>query len=214
MLWETIDRTQFARYINPDRIIFFENNPSAVGGSGFQLAFLNQKLKDLKDGKAGLALTLEAQPQGTEERPFVPPKAVVRYPSLTRQNYQETLINGNDRNPDGTPKDWMVLLSKSDSGITVRPNTVTTLELLQGVLVLKRLLDLNRSMPLTLKEFHIGRQIIFPSQEELQQGYHLIDREVAKLFYEVYNYYPVFEQEFNRETRQMNAMLEKIGPRQ
>jgi hypothetical protein len=124
------------------------------------------------------------------------------------------LINGNDRNPDGTPKDWMVLLSKSDSGITVRPNTVATLELLQGVLVLKRLLDLNRSMPLTLKEFHIGRQIIFPSQEELQQGYHLIDREVAKLFYEVYNYYPVFEQEFNRETRQMNAMLDKLSRQQ
>jgi Flp pilus assembly secretin CpaC len=214
MLWETIDRTQFARYINPDRIIFFENNPSAAGGSGFQLAFLNQKLKDLKDGKTGLALTLEAQPQGTEERPFVPPKAAVSYLDVSVQNYPGLLINGNDRNPDGTPKDWMVLLSKSDSGITVRPNTVATLELLQGVLVLKRLLDLNRSMPLTLKEFHIGRQIIFPSQEELQQGYHLIDREVAKLFYEVYNYYPVFEQEFNRETRQMNAMLDKLSRQQ
>ena len=209
MLWETIDRTQFARYINPDRIIFFENNPSAVGGSGFQLAFLNQKLKDLKAGKTGLALTLEAQPQGTEERPFVPPKAVVSYLDVSVQNYPGSLINGNQRNPDGTPRNWTVLLSKNYSGIRVSP-----LELLQGVLVLKRLLDLNRSMPLTLKEFHIGRQIIFPSQEELQQGHHLIDREVAKLFYEVYNYYPVFEQEFNRETRQMNAMLDKLSRQQ
>jgi general secretion pathway protein D len=208
MLWETIDRTQFARYVNPDRIIFFENNPSAVGGSGFQLAFLNQKLKDLKDGKTGLALTLEAQPRGTEDRPFVPPKAMVSYLDVSVQNYPGLLINGNQRNPDGSPRQWMVLLSKNYSGIRVSP-----LELLQGVLVLKRLLDLNRSMPLTLKEFHIGRQIIFPSQEELQQGYHLIDREVAKLFYEVYNYYPVFEQEFNRETRQMNAKLDTIAPR-
>jgi Flp pilus assembly secretin CpaC len=209
MLWEIIDRTQFARYIDPDRIIFFEDNPSAVGGSGFQLAFLNQKLKDLEGGRTGLALTFEAQPQGTEDRPFVPPKAVVSYLDVSAQNYPELLIGGNKRNPDGTPRNWAVLLSKNYSGIRVSP-----LELLRGVLVLKRLLDLNRSMPLTLKEFHIGRQIIFPSQEELQQGYHLIDREVAKLFYEVYNYYPAFEQEFNRETRQMNAMLDKLSRQQ
>jgi general secretion pathway protein D len=211
MLWEIIDKTHFAGYIDPERIIFFQNNPSAAGGSGFQLAFLNQKLKDLKGGE-GLALTFEAQPQGTMERPFVPPKAVVSNPNVTRENYPATLIKGNDRNPDGTPRDWMVLISKSSTGVTVRADSVSPLELLQGVLVLKRLLDLNQSMPLTLKEFHIGRQIIFPSQEELQQGYHLIDRGVAKLFYEVYHYYPVFEQEFNRETRQMNAMLDKIGP--
>jgi hypothetical protein len=84
---------------------------------------------------------------------------------------------------------------------------VTPLELLQGVLVLKRLLELNQTMPLTLKEFHIGRQIIFPTQEELQQSYHFIDRQTAKLFYEVYNYYPAFEQEFNREARQINKNL-------
>jgi hypothetical protein len=207
MLWEIIDKTRFARYIDPERIILFQNNPSAAGGSGFQLAFLNQKLRDMKDKKAGLALTFEAQPRGTEERPFVPPKAVLGYPNVSAQGYPELLINANGRNPDGTPRNWAVLLSKDYSGIRVSP-----LELLQGVLVLKRLLDLNRSMPLTLKEFHIGRQIVFPSQEELQQGYHLIDRQVAKLFYEVYNYYPVFEQEFNRETRQLNAMLDKIGP--
>jgi general secretion pathway protein D len=209
MLWEIIDRTRFGRHIDPDRIIFFENNPSAAGGSGFQLAFLNQKLKDLKDGKSGLALTFEAQPQGTEARPLVPPKALVSYPGVTAQKYPELLINGNTRNPDGSPREWMVLLGKSYSGIRVSP-----LELLQGVLVLKRLLELNRSMPLTLKEFHIGRQIIFPSQEELQQGYHIVDRQAAMLFYQVYNYYPVFEQEFNQETRRMNAMLDAVAGQQ
>ena len=208
MLWEIIDKTHFTRYISPDKIIFFESNPTAVGGAGFQLAFLNQKLKGL-DGQNALALTFEAHPKGTEERPFVPPKAVLSYPTVTVQNYPEVLINGNDRNPDGTPHDWQVLVSKNYSGIRVSP-----LELLQGVIVLKKLLELNRSMPLTLKEFHIGRQIVFPSQEELQQGYHLVDREVAQLFYEVYNYYPSFEQEFNRETRQMNAMLDKVNDQQ
>jgi len=209
MLWEIIDHTHYARYIDPERIIYYENDPNAVDGSGFHLAYPAEKLRSLKKGESAVALTFDAQPKGVEGRPFVPPKATVSYPDVTAQNYPEMLINGNQRNPDGTPRSWEVLISKDKnySGIRVSP-----LELLQGVLVLKRLLDLNRSMPLTLKEFHIGRQIIFPSQEELQQGYHLIDREVAKLFYEVYNYYPVFEQEFNRETRQMNAMLDKIGP--
>ena len=210
MLWEIIDKTRFARYVSPDQIIFFENNPKAPGGSGFQLAFLKDKLKNMKDGENGLALKFEAQPQGTEERPFVPPKAVVEYPSVTVQSYPQLLINGNDRNPDGTPRDWTVLVSKEKlTGLRVSP-----LELLQGVLVLKRVLELNQSMPLTLKEFHIGRQIIFPSQEELQKGYKFVDRQVAQLFYEVYNYYPAFEQEFNRETRQMNATLDKVTRQQ
>jgi hypothetical protein len=38
-----------------------------------------------------------------------------------------------------------------------------------------------------------------------------VDREVAQLFYEIYNYYPAFEQEFNRQTRLMNAQLDKIS---
>jgi general secretion pathway protein D len=207
MIWEIIDRTHFARYVNPDRIIFFQNDPSAPGGSGFRLAFVKDELK--KRGKNALALRFEAQPKGTEERPFVPPKAYVDFPSVTPETYAQTLINGNDRNPDGSPKDWSVLITKQYAGIRV-----PSIELLQGVLVLKKVLELNQGMPLTLKDFHIGRQIIFPSQEELQQGYQFVDRQVAKLFYEVYNYYPAFEQEFNRETRQMNATLDKVNRQQ
>ncbi|MGD0922498.1 MAG: AMIN domain-containing protein [Terriglobia bacterium] len=212
MLWEIIQNLHYERYIDPERIIFFESNPSAAGGSGFKISFLEDKLKALKDGQTGLALTFEAQPKGDEERPFVPPKAVLGYPDVSAETYPQMLISGNRRNPDGTPRDWVVLISKNHSGISSRGIRVSPVQLLQGVLVLKRLLGLNPSM--SLKEFHIGRQIIFPSQEELKQGNQLIDREVAKLFYEVYNYYPVFEQEFNRETRQMNAMLDKIGPQQ
>jgi hypothetical protein len=209
MLWETIYKTNYLNYIDPSQIIFFKNNPTAVAGSGFGLEFLTQELKKLKGVQSALALTYEAQPKGTEERPFVPPKAAVSYANFTHQNYQERLIDGNKRNPDGTPQDWELLLS-TEKFIPVRGHMMSPLELLQGVLVLKRLLELNQTMPMTLKEFHIGRQIIFPSQEELKHGYHLIDREVAKLFYEVYNYYPAFEQEFNRQTRRMNARLESI----
>lgn len=206
MLWEIIDRTRFARFVDPNKIIFFQSDPNAVDGSGFHFAYLRDQLKELKDKNGAVALSYEARPVGTEERPFVYPIATVAHPTLTADAYQRMLLSGNQRNPDGTPKNWQILISKDKnySGIRVHP-----LELLQGVLILKRVLELNKSMPLTLKEFQVGRQIIFPSQEELQQSFHFIDREAAELFYEVYNYYGAFEQEFNRETRSINAALEK-----
>jgi general secretion pathway protein D len=209
MLWEIINRTNYAEYIKPESIFFFEDTPSAPGG--FKMAYPALELKQAAKGnESDMAISFEATPRGTEARPFVPPKGVVSFPNVTRDNYMATLINGNERNPDGTPKSWMVLLDQGKSGVFVKANkTVTPLQLLQGCLVLKRVLELNETMPLTLKDFHIGRQIIFPSKEELEKGFHIIDRQTAELFYEVFNYYPAFEQEFNRETRQINSMLDK-----
>ncbi|HEV2349270.1 MAG TPA: AMIN domain-containing protein [Terriglobia bacterium] len=209
MLWEIINETHYSRYVDPNKIIFYKSDPAAPGG--FKLTFLEDELK-LRGNKEekDLAISFEAQPHGTEERPFVPPKGDLSFPDLTHENYLQTLINDNDRNPDGTPKDWTVLLTRNNAGVYAKAgNKVPPLEFLQGVLVLKRLLELNKNLPLTIKDFHIGRQIIFPSQDELQKGYQLIDRETAKLFYEAWNYYPAFEQEFNRETRQINSMLDK-----
>lgn len=209
MLWGIIHRTGYDKYINPDQIILFRDNPAAIGGTGFDLAFLNRELEKIRGGNNTLALTLEAQPQGNSDRSLVPPKATISFENVTNQNFYAMLAAGNTRNPDGTPKDWQVLLKegKPPQGTL----GASPLEVLQGALVLKQVLQLNHDMPLTLHEFHIGRQIIFPSQEELQSRYHQVDREVAKLFYEIYNYYPAFEQEFNRQTRLMNAQLDKIS---
>ncbi len=148
------------------------------------------------------------------ELPPIPAALAFPGPKAMVSASREFEIDGNDRNPDGTEKDWMVLLSKDKnySGIE-RTNSVTPVEFLQSVIVLKRVLELNKDMPLTLSDFHIGRQIIFPSQEELQEGNHLVDREVAKLFYEVYNYYPVFEQRFDQGAREMSARLDQLAPR-
>ena len=74
------------------------------------------------------------------------------------------------------------------------------MEVLKGVLVLKRILSLNSSMPVTIQEFRVGRQIIFPTEQELRDKYHVIDYDVAKFFYEVINYYPEFETAFNRDS--------------
>ena len=62
-------------------------------------------------------------------------------------------------------------------------------------------------MPVTIDEFRVGRQIIFPTEQELKDKYHVIDYDVARFFYEVINYYPEFEQAFNRDSA---AILYKI----
>ena len=76
----------------------------------------------------------------------------------------------------------------------------SAMEVLKGVLVLKRILSLNKTMPVTIDEFRVGRQIIFPTKQELEDKYHIIDYDVAQFFYEVINYYPEFERAFNRDT--------------
>jgi general secretion pathway protein D len=214
MIWEIIRRTKFYNNVNPGNIVFFKNDPSAPGGAGFDVAFVAKEFAKLKDGQNAFSLSFEAQPRGTIDRPLVPPKAVFNYQSVTAKTFPSTLFGGNDRNPDGTQKNWMILLSKDKnySGIE-HTNSVTPMEFLQSVIVLKRVLELNeKDVPLTLSEFHIGRQIIFPSQDELKKGYILVDREVAELFYEISNYYGVFEQSFDRQAREMSAKLDKIVP--
>jgi len=94
--------------------------------------------------------------------------------------------------------------------MTVPPPGVrgaTALEVLKGVLVLKRIIDLNHSMPLTIQEFRVGRQLIFPTEQELRDKYHIIDYDAARFFYQIINYYPEFESEFNRDSE---AILDRI----
>ena len=81
---------------------------------------------------------------------------------------------------------------------------------LQQALILKRLLELNRELPLTLQAFRPGLQILFPTREDMRNRYHLIDGEVARLFYETApnQYYPAFERIFNHTVRQIEAALE------
>ena len=47
--------------------------------------------------------------------------------------------------------------------------------------VLRRLIALNPSLPLSIDGFKAGRQIIFPTEEDIQQGFHVIDRDAAQL---------------------------------
>ena len=48
-------------------------------------------------------------------------------------------------------------------------------------------------MPVTIREFRVGRQITFPTEQELQDKYHIVDYDTARFFYQIINYYPEFE---------------------
>lgn len=205
MLWEIAWKTGFGENIAPNRIIVFEDDVAAPDSSGFRTRFLHQLLNKRQAGKNTLVMRFDASNRGTARHPFVPPKASLTYEQISDPDvYVNRLMRGNRRQPNGLPSHWTALLSDVNP-LGVRG--ATTLQVLQSVLVLKRILALNKTLPLTIKEFRVGRQIIFPTEQDLQQRYHIIDRDAARYFYEVIQYYPEFEKTFNRETQEITRLL-------
>jgi hypothetical protein len=211
MLWEIVLKTDFARHISTDRIILMEDRPASPDSSGFRIGFLSKLLAE-RDARGAntLMLTFDTRAGGTPQHPFVPPKSEVAYENLelSQDGYLENLMRLNRRAADGRPDHWSILLTDT------KPPGVrgaTALQVLQGVMVLKRLLALNSSLPLTIQEFRVGRQIIFPTEEDLKQRFHIVDRDAAQYFYEVIQYYPEFEKAFSIETRRITEMLQASG---
>jgi general secretion pathway protein D len=202
MLWEIIDKIHYAQYVLPEHIIFFENRPDAPDKSGFQFTFLNSKVAG-GPGQNALALTFDAE-SGTGGQSLVPPAATVKYQSITKQVYADQLTAGNDNDANGNPQHWTILLSDQYDGIRVSPA-----ELLRGILVLKRVLELNSVTLQTLSDFHLGRQVIFPTEEELKSAHHIVDRDAARLFFEVFSYYPAFQRAFNRDAKRILQLLDE-----
>jgi len=211
MLWEIVHKTGYGKNVSPTRMILLEDLPSAPDSSGFQIAFLHNLFDHQNhDNNKTLVLTFDAQQKGTPKHPFVPPKAKISYQSdyTSPGSYISDLMHGNKRQPDGSPDKWTVLLSN------INPRGVrgaTALEVLQSVMVLKRILALNTTLPLSIKEFRVGRQIIFPTEQDLQQRFHIIDRDAAQFFYQVVQYYPEFEKTFSRETQRITGQMLERG---
>ena len=72
---------------------------------------------------------------------------------------------------------------------------------------------IDQSLPLTLRAFRPGLQILFPTRNDMRKRYHLIDSDVAKLFYQTSSsqYYPAFERVFNRTVQVIEQTLEGNG---
>ena len=61
---------------------------------------------------------------------------------------------------------------------------------------------------LTLKYFKPGIEILFPSRDVLETTNFVVDRDAARLFYEVNLYYAAFGQEFNRGTAEIARLMQ------
>ncbi|HKC24517.1 MAG TPA: hypothetical protein VKF32_07225, partial [Thermoanaerobaculia bacterium] len=197
MLWEIIRKTDYARFVDTEKLIFFEEAP--LGAGGFTLSFLSKELAK-RDKKSNALLLVYEPGTGTLDHPFSQPTAKVSFESLESKDFFGRLDKDNARTADA--ERWTVLVTDEFSG-TARP-----LDVLKGVMVLRRLLALNPNLRLSIDGFRAGRQIVFPTESEMRQSYHLIDAEAARLFYEITSYYPAFEKEFKRQAR---VLVERMG---
>lgn len=66
---------------------------------------------------------------------------------------------------------------------------------------------MNPDLDLTLKYFKPGIEILFPSRDVLETTNFVVDRDAARLFYEVNLYYAAFGQEFNRGTAEIGRLM-------
>jgi hypothetical protein len=202
MIWEIVHKAKYHHYINDDHILVFEANEGAEFGNKFKTLFLGKLLRDLNSADENSLVLDYADHKAKTTGPFEHPRALISHTNIANPaNYVEQIsaLNSDDLERN------TVLLSNAVSPPGVRG--ATALEVLKGVLVLKRILALNHSMPMTINEFRVGRQIIFPTEQELRDKYHIIDYDVARFFYQVINYYPEFEGAFNRDS---DAILERI----
>ena len=177
MIWEIVHKSKYHHFIAEDQILVFESNEGAEYGNKFKTHLLGNLLRGLNGTKENSLVLDYADHKAKTTGPFEHPRALISRTSVTNpDNYVEqiSVLNSEDLERN------TVLLS-----MTVPPPGVrgaTALEVLKGVLVLKRIIDLNHSMPLTIQEFRVGRQLIFPTEEELRDKYHIIDYDAARLF--------------------------------
>jgi general secretion pathway protein D len=195
MIWEIVHKSKYHQYIADDHILLFESKEETKFGNKFKTHLLSLLLGQLEPKVKNSFIFDFADHKSKSAGPFEHPRALISTATVSdAANYIEQMSTLNADDPDRN----RILLSSTVSPPGVRG--ATALEVLKGVLVLKRILSLNSSMPVTIDEFRVGRQIIFPTEQELKDKYHVIDYEVARFFYEVINYYPEFETAFNRDS--------------
>jgi hypothetical protein len=192
MIWEIVNKTGFSQYIKTEKLLLFNEALDSPDGSGFITEPLNLYFSE--SSEQAVALEIDLKGQGTVEHPLVQPIAKVENISILDSDAFTRMLVA--RNEGGKRNRQMATILLTNQVLPRGIRGATALELLKGIVVLKKVLELNSEMPRTLKAFREGRQLLFPSTDDLGGSFHLIDFETAELFYEVLQYYPEFEAEF------------------
>ena len=192
MLLDIIEKQGYYKYIDPEKVIYFKDDPTDP--AGFGVSPLSNDILNMSRGKA-LKLSYSLKGKATIEKPFVRPTATTTYVTL-KESYKNELKEFNARGENPEDDIFTILLSRDKDE-----------RRLYEVLVIKKMLEMNPDLELTLKYFKPGIEILFPSPEVLLKNSHVVDRDAAKIFYEVNDYYGSFEQEFNRATADLGRLI-------
>jgi len=194
MLAEVIEKLGYYKYIDPTKVIYFLESSSDP--AGYKVAPLASHILETPEGHA-LQLTYTIKGKATIEKPFVRPTAEARYITIPSDSYKNVLKSLNKRGADPTEDIFTILISSSKDEIE-----------LYEVLVMKRVLEMNPDLELTFNYFKPGIEILFPSPDVLLNNTHVVDRDAAKFYYEVNDYYGSFEEEFNRQTAELGRLIQ------
>ena len=192
MLLDIIGRLSYYKHIEPKKVIYFLDTTTEP--AGFKVSPLSTDILNIPNGKA-LKLSYSLKGKATFDKPFVRPTAEANYITL-KDSYKKELNNFNIRGENPEDDLYTVLISG-----------VKDERRLYEVLVMKKVLEMNPDLELTLKYFKPGIEILFPSPDVLLKNSHVVDRDAAKIFYEVNDYYGSFEQEFNRATADLGRLI-------
>lgn len=198
MLFEIIAGLDFPREVDLDKVFFFTPPENEARGKRFSddLTLGDILPKALAKPANATMLSFEARPVPTAGHAFSLPLATVRDTVVLPKQQDDLLWDMNTYDERGQAEQWTVVLANEGD-----------VERLQQALVLKRVLELNKNLPLTMQGFRPGVQILFPTREDMRSRYHLIDRDVAQLFFETKFPYQIAEHIFNETVRQVNSGL-------
>ena len=177
MIYEIIEREEYYKYINPDKVIF----PRHQTGIESLLEVIRDY--DIFQSDHALGLSLNFLDNKDSEKPFSRPAFKVEVEDLnsnSKKDYKNKLYDINQANSNS------ILISNSKH-----------LKRLYEVIILKKILSLNPDLRLDIDSFKTGLEIIFPSIETLVNNELFIDRDIAQYYYEINLYYEAFENKFN-----------------
>ncbi len=190
MIYEIIEKMDYYKYIDPEKVMFFKDNPDDP--SGFKVEPLAEYIRGVFDlkGDKYLRLTYSVRGLASLDKPFVRPTALIAYDDKSGQySFKQLNRIKNKRDTNSSDNDYTILIGEEKNE-----------RRLYEILVLKKVLELNPDLLLELDYFKPGIEILFPSPEVLIKDYHIVDRDGAKYFYEINDYYGAFEDVFNRQT--------------
>ena len=193
MLIDVIERLGYHKHIDPAKVIYFLDSESDP--AGFRVSRLANDIIDMPPGQA-LQLSYSIKGKATVQKPFVRPTAETKYITLS-DSYKNVLKGLNKRGSDPSDDMFTILISRDKDE-----------RRLYDVLVMKKVLEMNPDLDLTLQYFKPGIEILFPSPDVLLNNNHVVDRDAAKYFYEVNDYYGSFEEEFNRSTAELGRLIQ------